>query len=229
VGDFIIIRRLFFCAFGVAKYCRAPSTFLESTLMSTDGVNAGRRRLLIGATAAVGAVGVVGVAVPFVKSWNPSARAKAAGAPATADISQLELGQRMTVAWRGKPVWIVRRTPEMLAGLKLVESSLLDPASDNEAQQPAYAKNEFRSIKSEYLVLTGICTHLGCSPLFDPEKATVQPDWQGGFLCPCHGSKFDLAGRVYKGVPAPKNLEVPFHSYTSDKVIVIGVDKEHAA
>jgi len=196
--------------------------------MSTDGVNAGRRRLLIGATAAVGAVGVGYVAVPFVKSWNPSAKAKAAGAPVTADISQLEPGQKMTVEWRGKPVWVVRRTPEMLAGLKRIEPSLLDPASENEAQQPAYARNEFRSIKSEYLVLTGICTHLGCSPLFEPEKAKLESTWEGGFFCPCHGSKFDLAGRVYKGVPAPKNLEVPFHSYTSDKVLVIGVDKEHA-
>ena len=196
--------------------------------MSTDGVNVGRRRLLIGATAAVGAVGVGFVAVPFVKSWTPSAKAKAAGAPVTADISQLEPGQKVVIEWRGKPVWVVRRTPDMLASLKKVEGMLLDPSSEDVAQQPAYARNEFRSIKPEYLVLTGICTHLGCSPLFEPEKAKLEATWEGGFFCPCHGSKFDLAGRVYKGVPAPKNLEVPPHTYDSEKVITIGVDKEHA-
>ena len=199
--------------------------------MSTDGVNVGRRRLLIGATAVVGAAGVVGVAVPFVKSWNPSAKAKAAGAPVTADISQLEPGQKVTIEWRGKPVWVVRRTPEMLASLKAVEGNLRDPKSE-EPQQPDYAKNEYRSIKPEYLVLVGICTHLGCSPLFEPEKGKIQgavvADWQGGFFCPCHGSRFDMAGRVFQGVPAPINLQVPPHSYQSDKVLVIGVDKEHA-
>lgn len=195
--------------------------------MSTDGVNVGRRRLLIGATAAVGAAGVVGVAVPFVKSWNPSAKAKAAGAPVTADISQLEPGQRVTVEWRGKPVWVVYRTPEMLASIKQLDGQVADPASEDE-QQPDYAKNEFRSIKPEYLVLVGICTHLGCSPLFEPEKGAVSPDWLGGFFCPCHGSRYDLAGRVYKSQPAPKNLPVPPYSYQGDKVIVIGVDKEHA-
>jgi ubiquinol-cytochrome c reductase iron-sulfur subunit len=184
--------------------------------------------LLIGATAAVGAVGAGFVAVPFVKSWTPSAKAKAAGAPVTADISQLEPGQKVTIEWRGKPVWVVRRTPEMLAGLKAVESKLLDPASEDPSMQPSYAQNETRSIKPEYAVLTGICTHLGCSPLFEPEKAKLEADWQGGFFCPCHGSKFDLAGRVYKGVPAPKNLEVPPHTYQADTVLVIGVDKEHA-
>lgn len=198
--------------------------------MSTDGVNVGRRRMLIGLTAGVGAVGVAGVAVPFVKSWNPSARAKAAGAPVTADISQLEAGQMVTIEWRGKPVRIVRRTPEMLAGMKKIEGDLRDPDSAEE-QQPAYAKNATRSIKPEIMVLIGICTHLGCSPLFRPEVAA--PDlgatWEGGFFCPCHGSRYDLAGRVYKGVPAPLNLEVPPHSYMSDKVINIGVDKEHAA
>jgi ubiquinol-cytochrome c reductase iron-sulfur subunit len=195
--------------------------------MSTDGVNVGRRRLLIGATAAVGAAGVVGVAVPFVKSWNPSAKAKAAGAPVTADISQLEPGQRVTVEWRGKPVWVVYRTPEMLASIKQLDGQVADPASEDE-QQPDYAKNEFRSIKPEYLVLVGICTHLGCSPLFEPDKGAVSPDWLGGFFCPCHGSRYDLAGRVYKSQPAPKNLPVPPYSYQGDKVIVIGVDKEHA-
>lgn len=197
--------------------------------MSTDGVNVGRRNLLIGATAAVGAVGAGFVAVPFVKSWAPSAKAKAAGAPVIADISQLEPGQKVVIEWRGKPVWVVNRTPEMLAGLTVLEKvdTLLDPSSEA-PQQPDYAKNPHRSIKEKYLVLTGICTHLGCSPMYEPEKAKVQPDWQGGFFCPCHGSKFDLAGRVYKGVPAPKNLEVPPHSYQSDTVLVIGVDKDHA-
>lgn len=196
--------------------------------MSADGVNAGRRTLLIGATAAVGAVGAGFAAVPFVKSWSPSAKAKAAGAPVTVDISQIEPGQRITVEWRGRPVWVVRRTPELLATLKVVEGQLRDPNSDELSQQPSYAKNPVRSIKPEYLILTGICTHLGCSPLYEPEKGKVTADWQGGFFCPCHGSRFDLAGRVFQGVPAPKNLEVPPHMYESEKVVTIGVDKEHA-
>lgn len=195
--------------------------------MSTDGVNMDRRRLLLGTTAALGAVGVAAVAVPFVKSWNPSAKAKAAGASVVADISQLEPGQRAVFEWRGKPVWVVRRTPEMLANLKAVEGDLRDPNSEVEDQQPAYAKNATRSIKPEMLVLTGICTHLGCSPLFRPEVAAADlgADWKGGFFCPCHGSRFDLAGRVYNGVPAPLNLVVPPHMYESDKVIIIGEEK----
>jgi len=195
--------------------------------MSTDGVNMDRRRLLLGTTAALGAVGVAAVAVPFVKSWNPSAKAKAAGASVVADISQLEPGQRAVFEWRGKPVWVVRRTPEMIANLKAVEGDLSDPNSDFEDQQPAYAKNATRSIKPEILVLTGICTHLGCSPLFRPEVAAADlgADWKGGFFCPCHGSRFDLAGRVFSGVPAPTNLVVPPHMYESDKVIIIGEEK----
>ena len=195
--------------------------------MSTDGVNVERRRLLIGATAAVGAVGVAGAAVPFVKSWNPSAKAKAAGAAVTADISQLEAGQRAVFEWRGKPVWVVRRTPEMLAGLKTLDADLVDPASEEVDQQPEYARNATRSIKPEILVLTGICTHLGCSPLFRPEVAAADlgADWKGGFFCPCHGSRFDLAGRVFSGVPAPLNLVVPPHMYVNDGVIVIGEEK----
>ena len=191
--------------------------------MSTDGVNHGRRRMLIGATAAVGAVGVVGAAVPFVKSWNPSAKAKAAGAPVTADVSRLEPGQQMTVEWRGKPVWVVRRTPESLATLKKVAGDLRDPESA-ESLQPDTAKNEHRSIKPEFLVLVGICTHLGCSPLYRPEVAPADlgPSYQGGFFCPCHGSTYDMAGRVFKGVPAPTNLEVPPYRYDSDAVITIG-------
>ena len=191
--------------------------------MSTDGVNHGRRRMLIGATAAVGAVGVVGAAVPFVKSWNPSAKAKAAGAPVTADVSRLEPGQQMTVEWRGKPVWVVRRTPESLATLKKVAGDLRDPESA-ESLQPDTSKNEHRSIKPEFLVLVGICTHLGCSPLYRPEVAPADlgPSYQGGFFCPCHGSTYDMAGRVFKGVPAPTNLEVPPYRYDSDAVITIG-------
>ncbi|HEX5360137.1 MAG TPA: ubiquinol-cytochrome c reductase iron-sulfur subunit [Fluviicoccus sp.] len=191
--------------------------------MSTDGVNHSRRRMLIGATGAVGAFGVVGVAVPFVKSWNPSAKAKAAGAPVTADISKLEPGQQMTVEWRGKPVWVVRRTPEILANLKKVEGDLRDPASA-ESVQPENVDKHHRAIKPEFLVLVGICTHLGCSPLYRPEVAPADlgAKFLGGFFCPCHGSTYDMAGRVFQGVPAPLNLEVPPYRYESDSVITIG-------
>ena len=191
--------------------------------MSTDGVNHSRRRMLIGATAAVGAVGAVGVAVPFVKSWNPSAKAKAAGAPVTADISRLEPGQQMTVEWRGKPVWVVRRTPEILETLKKVEGDLRDPASA-ESVQPDNEDKHHRAIKPEFLVLVGICTHLGCSPLYRPEVAPADlgPKYLGGFFCPCHGSTYDMAGRVFSGVPAPLNLEVPPYRFDSDSVITIG-------
>jgi len=191
--------------------------------MSTDGVNHSRRRMLIGATAAVGAVGVVGVAVPFVKSWNPSAKAKAAGAPVTADISKLEPGQQMTVEWRGKPVWVVRRTPEIMETLKKVEGDLRDPASA-ESLQPDNVDKHHRGIKPEILVLVGICTHLGCSPLYRPEVAPADlgPKYLGGFFCPCHGSTYDMAGRVFQGVPAPTNLEVPPYRFDSDSVITIG-------
>ena len=196
--------------------------------MSTDGVNTSRRMWLIGATAAVGAVGVVGAAVPFVRSWNPSAKAKAAGAPVEVDVSPIQPGQMIVVKWRGRPVWVLHRTPEELASLKTVVPLLRDPTSED-PQQPDYCKNEWRSIKPEMLVLVGICTHLGCSPLYVPEKGKVEPSWEGGFFCPCHGSKYDLAGRVYAGVPAPKNLVVPPYSYTGATVITIGVDKENPA
>ena len=191
--------------------------------MSTDGVNQSRRRLLVGATAAVGAAGAVMVAVPFVKSWNPSAKAKAAGAPVTADISKLEPGQQMVVEWRGKPVWVVRRTPEALADLDKVTSELRDPGSE-ESLQPDFAKNKFRALKEEYIILVGICTHLGCSPLYRPEiaPADLGQSWRGGFFCPCHGSRYDMSGRVYSGVPAPLNLEVPPYKYVGDLVVVIG-------
>lgn len=191
--------------------------------MTTDGVNHSRRRMLIGTTAAVGAVGAAFVATPFVKSWNPSAKAKAAGAPVTADLSKLELGQQMVVEWRGKPVWVVRRSPEALADLKKVAGDLRDPES-NESVQPDFAKNEYRAIKPEYAILVGICTHLGCSPTYRPEVAPADlgQSWRGGFFCPCHGSTYDMAGRVYKSVPAPLNLEVPPYKYLSDSVVLIG-------
>ena len=198
--------------------------------MSNEGVNEGRRRFLIGATSAVGAVGAVGAAVPFVKSWNPSAKAKAAGAPVEVDISKLEMGQKIVVEWRGRPVWVVKRSSEALQGLAKLEDNLRDPSSEEE-QQPTYAQNKYRSIKEEILVLVGICTHLGCSPTYRPDVGATDlggDEWLGGFYCPCHGSKFDFAGRVYKSVPAPTNLEVPPHKYLSDNVIIIGVDEEAA-
>ena len=180
--------------------------------MSAEGVDLKRRRMLIAATSAVGAVGVGFAAVPFLASWNPSARAKAAGAPAEADISKLESGQLLRVKWRGKPVWIVRRTESNLADLASLDSELADPNSE-QPQQPSYCQNPTRSIKPEYLVAVGICTHLGCSPTYRPDVAPedLGPDWKGGFFCPCHGSRFDLAGRVFSGVPAPTNLVVPPH------------------
>ena len=195
--------------------------------MSNDGVNTGRRRFLTAATSVVGAAGVVGLAVPFVGSWNPSAKAKAAGAPVKADISKIEPGQMITVEWRGKPVYVVRRTPEALASIVKLDGEMKDPKSEKSIQPP-YAAGEYRAIKDEYLVLVGICTHLGCAPKYHPEVGTHGAGWLGGFFCPCHGSKFDLAGRVYQGVPAPTNLEVPPYSYESDAVIVIGVDQEKA-
>ena len=193
--------------------------------MSAEGVDLKRRRMLIAATSAVGAVGVGFAAVPFLASWNPSARAKAAGAPAEADISKLEPGQLLRVKWRGKPVWIVRRTEANLKDLPTLDSELADPNSEAD-QQPSYCQNATRSIKPEYLVAVGICTHLGCSPTYRPEVAPADlgADWKGGFFCPCHGSRFDLAGRVYSGVPAPTNLVIPPHQYLSESQILIGVD-----
>jgi len=197
--------------------------------MSNDAVNQTRRRVLIGATCAVGAIGVVGAAVPFVGSWNPSARAKAAGAPVKYNIGKIEPGAMVTVEWRGKPVFIVRRTQAALDSLKKVEEQgvLLD-AGSNEPQQPEYAKNAERAIKKEFAILLGVCTHLGCAPAFRPDVGAADlggDKWQGGFFCPCHGSKYDLAGRVYVAVPAPLNLEVPPHRYESDSVVIIGEDQ----
>lgn len=192
-------------------------------------VDARKRKFLIAATSAVGGVAVAGVAVPLVMSMLPSARAKAAGAPVEVDISKVEPGMLLTVEWRGKPVWIVNRTPEMLNLLAKHESQLADPNSDM-PQQPDYCKNANRSIKPEYLVAVGICTHLGCSPTFrkDVGAADLGGDWPGGFFCPCHGSRFDLAARVFKGVPAPTNLVIPPHQYLSDAKLLIGVDAKGA-
>lgn len=199
--------------------------------MADQGVNPGRRRFLTATTAVVGGAGALAAAVPFIASWQPSARAQQAGAPVTVDISKLGPGQRLVEQWRGQPVWLIRRTPEQLAALPGEDSRLRDPNSDNPEQQPAYAKNEFRSIKPEIAVLVGTCTHLGCSPLFRPELEPQPFDsqWQGGFYCPCHNSRFDMAGRVYDGVPAPTNLRVPPYHFADDNRIVIGVDPEGAA
>ena len=198
--------------------------------ITNDGVDPKRRRLLVGGMGAVGGLGAGALGVSMLASMSPSARAKAAGAPVEADISKLVPGQLLTVEWRGKPVWIVRRTPEALQSLVSVADQLSDPDSKEE-QQPVYAQNATRAIKDEVLVVIGICTHLGCSPTYRPEIAApdLGSDWEGGFFCPCHGSKFDLAGRVYAGVPAPTNLEVPPYSYLDDNRIMIGVDQEAAA
>lgn len=196
--------------------------------MSNDGVNKGRRRLLLGATTALGAVGAVGVAVPFVQSWHPSAKARAAGAPARADVSKLESGQQMIVEWRGRPVWIVRRTEEAIANLPNMDDRLADPES-NRADQPAYIpKTPERALRPEYMVLVGICTHLGCSPTYRPDiaPADLGANWEGGFFCPCHGSRFDLSGRVFRAQPAPTNLVIPPHAYLDDATLIIGLDPE---
>ena len=195
--------------------------------MSDNAVDQGKRTWLI-ATGCAGAVGGVATAVPFVSSFAPSERAKAAGAAVEVDISAIKPGEKLTVEWRGKPVWIVRRTPEQLESLKKVDPLLADPNSERTTYPiPAYAKNEARAIKPEYLVVVGICTHLGCSPSdkFQPgAQPSLPDDWAGGFLCPCHGSTFDMAGRVYKNKPAPDNLEVPPYMYLTDSRLLIGED-----
>ncbi len=197
--------------------------------MSNDGVNAGRRRFLVAATSVVGAAGAVGAAVPFVGSWFPSAKAKAAGAPVKVNISKIEPGQQIVAEWRGQPVFVLNRTQEMLGGLDKLVPVLADPES-KDSVQPAYVNPTQRSIKPELLVLVGLCTHLGCSPTFRPEVAPADlgADWVGGYFCPCHGSRYDLSGRVYKGQPAPLNLPVPDYSYESNDIIVLGVAQEKA-
>ena len=189
-----------------------------------------RRRFLVLATSVAGGIAGVGVATPFMLSMMPSERAKAAGAPVEVDISKLEPGMLLMVEWRGKVVWVLKRTQSMLENLEKLEVVLADPNSEKD-QQPAYAKNRTRSIKPEILVVEGVCTHLGCSPVYrkDIAPADLGADWLGGFFCPCHGSKFDLAGRVYKGVPAPTNLVVPPHTYLSENQLLIGSESKESA
>lgn len=203
--------------------------------MAIDGVNGpvntGRRRFLTATTAVVGAVGAGIAAVPFIKSWNPSARAKLAGAPVTADITGLQEGQRLVLEWRGQPIWIVKRSKAILDALPTLDGNLRDPQSANKDQQPSYITGETRSLKPEISVLVGLCTHLGCSPEMAAEikPEPYDPDWKGGYFCPCHKSRFDMAGRVYQGVPAPTNLVVPPHYYENDTTIIVGLDPQGGA
>ena len=198
-----------------------------------DGpADSGRRMFLTATTAVVGAVGAGFAAVPFIKSWSPSERARQAGAPVTVDISALQEGQQLSgIAWRGSPIFIAKRSQAMLATLSKMDAVVLDPKSSNVGQQPGYAQNEYRSIKPEILVLIGVCTHLGCAPEFLPEikPQPFDPDWKGGYFCPCHKSRYDRAGRVYKAQPAPANLPVPPYFFENDSTVVIGVDPKGAA
>lgn len=191
----------------------------------TEESGLSRRRFLTAATSVTAGVGVAFTAVPFIASWKPSARAQALGAPVEVDISKLDTGAMVRVEWRGRPVWILRRSKEMLERMRAVEGELRDAAS-TESIQPSYAQNDLRSVKPEILVVIGTCTHLGCAPIerFDVAPEDLGPDWPGGFYCPCHGSKFDLAGRVYAGVPAPTNLTVPPHRYVGEDLIIVGED-----
>ena len=193
--------------------------------MSKQEVDNSRRRFLTLATSAAGGVLAVAAAVPFLASWKPSERANAAGAPVEVDLSKIEAGQLVTAAWQGKPVWVVNRTEQQLKDLPSNDGNLSDPES-KVPQQPEYCANPTRSIKPEWWVAVGICTHLGCSPTYRPDLAPADlgKDWKGGFYCPCHGSKFDLAGRVFKGMPAPTNLVIPPYKYLSDTMVLVGVD-----
>lgn len=196
--------------------------------MSNAPVNSGRRKFLTLTTGVVGGIGAAAVAVPFVKSWSPSEKAKAAGAPVSVDVSKIQPGQLIRVEWRGKPVWVVSRTPKVIEELATLDSQLRDPKSA-EPQQPDYITAANRSVKPELFVAVGICTHLGCSPTYLPDTFNEQVEGvESGFFCPCHGSKFDLAGRVFQNVPAPLNLVIPPHYYISDTQILIGLDKEGA-
>lgn len=198
--------------------------------MANQQVDQGKRRFLIAATTAMGGVAAAAVAVPFITSMLPSERAKAAGAPVEADISKIESGAMITVEWRGKPVWLINRSQEMMAALTKHDDKLSDPKLEVTTQQPAYCQNASRSIKSNLMVLVGICTHLGCSPSPKLQAGNeMGADWPGGFFCPCHGSRFDLAGRVFKGSPAPINLVVPPHKYINDNLLLIGEDDKGAA
>lgn len=195
--------------------------------MSEMTVDSSKRRFLVAMSSAAGGIATIGAAIPFVYSMNPSARALAAGAPVEVDLSKIEPGMKLDVEWRGKPVWVVHRTKEMLELLGKHDEQLTDPASQNTSQQPEYCKNPTRSIKPEYFVVVGICTHLGCSPTYRKEvgAADLGSDWPGGWYCPCHGSRFDLAARVFKGSPAPSNLVVPPHKYLSETKLLIGEDQ----
>lgn len=198
--------------------------------MSSDDVNTGRRRFLVATTSAVGAVGVGFAAVPFIKTWFPSAKAKAVGAPVEVNLASLEEGQILRVVWRGQTIGILKRSEEMLAALPAVDELLRDPGSE-ESEQPTWAVNETRALRPEYLVVNMHCTHLGCIPQVLPQVAP-QPfdaEWKGGFYCPCHKSKFDNSGRVYAGVPAPTNLKIPPYAFTDDQTLVIGIDSEGVA
>jgi ubiquinol-cytochrome c reductase iron-sulfur subunit len=198
--------------------------------MANDVVDHGRRRFLTATTAVVGGAGALCAAIPFIKSWEPSARAMNAGAPVLADISKVEAGQRLAIEWRGQPVWIINRTKALLDTLPLADDRLKDPKSEVD-QQPKFAQNPARSLKPEWFVVVGICTHLGCSPAFVPDikPEPFDPEWKGGFFCPCHKSRYDIAGRVFQGVPAPANLVVPPYKFIDDKHIMIGVNPEGAA
>ena len=215
---------------GSAEASSTSNPAAVESSFAPDVADPKRRRLLVRSAAVVGGLGGAALAVPMLGSMSPSARAKAAGAPVEADISKLTDGQLLTVEWRGKPVWVVSRTEETLKRLDTETEKLSDPDSEVE-QQPVYAQNPGRSIKPEYLVVVGICTHLGCSPSYRPEIAPpdLGEQWDGGFFCPCHGSKFDMSGRVYAGVPAPTNLEIPPYRYVDDKTIVVGEDAGVAA
>jgi ubiquinol-cytochrome c reductase iron-sulfur subunit len=208
----------------------ANETTMSPANVGEEPEDTGRRKFLTATTAVVGAVGVGFAAVPFIKSWSPSERARQAGAPVSVDISALQEGQQLTVAWRGKPHYIVRRSKAMLASLPEMDATVLDPKSSNANQQPKYAQNEYRSIKPEVLVLEAVCTHLGCAPEFVPEvrPQAFYEDWKGGYFCPCHKSKYDLAGRVFQGMPAPANLPVPPYHFENDATLVIGVDPANA-
>lgn len=199
--------------------------------MSEHVVDTGRRKMLTVSASVVGAVGAAVAVVPFLSTMSPSAKALASGAPVEVDVSKLEPGQKIQVEWRRKPVWVVKRSQEMVSSLKETEERVRDPDSEDLTMQPEFARNKERSLRPEVLVLVGICTHLGCSPTFRPELAPedLGPDWVGGFYCPCHGSSFDLAGRVYKNVPANKNLEVPPYKYITDNLILVGELEEGAA
>ena len=196
--------------------------------MSADEMDVERRRFLTAATTVVGGVGAALAAMPFLGSWLPSEKAKALGAPVEVDVSKIEPGQKITVAWRGQPIFVVHRTPKSIEDLPEQDGQLRDPESLN-AIQPSYIHNQYRSIKPEYLVVLGLCTHLGCVPVFKPKIGSLDASWLGGFFCPCHGSKYDMAGRVYKGVPAPTNLPVPPYHFVDDSRLLIGVELDAEA